>query len=137
MIDYVKPRKDYKNVGIRDYVYKVKEGKYEIKKGKHYYGRYSSRDDAREVCLELKKLGWDKENLQRAQSNAKVKPLDRYSRNTSGYAHVIKQLDNRLKQGYVWAYSYKENGKVKRLTCKTIKGLEEKVKEKGLEWKKL
>lgn len=136
MIDYVKSRKDYKN-SIHDYVYKVREGKYEIKKGRHYYGRYHTRDDARKVSFELKKLGWDKENLKKAQANAKVKPSDKYFRNTSGYAHVIKQLDNRIKQGYVWVYSYKEDGKVKRLTCKTIKGLEEKVKEKGLEWKKL
>lgn len=136
MIDYVKPRKDYKN-GIHDYVYKIKEGKYEIKKGRYYYGRYHSRDDARKVSFELGKLGWDKKNLKEAQKNAKVKPSDKYYRNTSGYAHVIKQLDSRLKQGYVWVYSYKEDGKVKRLSSKTIKGLEEKVKEKGLEWKKL
>ena len=137
MIDYVKPRKDYKNIGIRDYVYKVKEGKYEIKKGRHYYGRYHSREDAKRICIELKKLGWDKENLKKAQMNANVKPSDRFYRNTSGYAHVTKQLDNRIKQGYVWVYTFKEDGKRKRITCKTIKGLEKKVKDKGLEWKKL
>ncbi len=137
MIDYVKPRKDYKNTEIRDYVYKIKDGKYEIKKGRHYYGRYFSREDARKVSFELKKMGWSKENLKKAQANAKVKPSDKYHGNTSGYAHVMKQRDSRLKKGFVWVYSYKENGKVKRLTCKTLKGLEKKVKEKGLGWKKL
>lgn len=137
MIDYVKPRKDYKNSGIRDYVYKIKDGKYEVKRGRVYYGRYHSRDDARRVSFELTKLGWDKGNLKKAQENAKVKPSDKYYRNTSGYAHVMKQIDNRLKQGFVWVYSYKDGNRTKRITSKTIKGLEEKVKEKGLEWEKL
>ena len=137
MIDYVKPRKDYKNTGIRDYVYKVKEGKYEIKKGKNYYGRYYSREDAKKVCLELRKLGWDKNNLKNAQKNANVRPSNKYNRNTTGYIHVTKQKDSRIKQGYVWVYTYREDNKRKRITSKTLKGLEKKVKENGLEWEKL
>lgn len=137
MVDYVKPRKDYKyNESIHDYVYRV-GNKYEIKKGKQYYGRYFTRDDAKKVSLELKKLGWDKSNLKEAQKNANVRPSDKYHRNSSGYIHVTKQKDDRMNQRFMWVYSYRDGDKRKRITCKTIKGLEEKVKDKGLEWEKL
>lgn len=137
MIDYAKPRKDYKdNKSIRDYVYKVGE-KYQITKNREYYGKYYSRDDARKVSDELKKLGWDKKNLRKAQENAKVKPSDSYFANTTGYAHVTKQKDNRLKQGFLWVYSYRENKSNRRLASVSLKELEKKVKDKGLEWRKL
>lgn len=138
MIDYVKPRKDYKaNSSIRDYVYPLGNGKYQITKGKVYFGRYKSREDAKKVSDELKKLGWDKDNLKQAQKNANVKPSSYYYRNTVGYARVTKQKDNRIKQGFTYVYSYRENGKERRLYDKTLKGLEKKVKKQGLEWEKL
>ena len=138
MIDYVKSRKDYKaSQIIRDYVYHSGDGKYQITKGKIYFGRYNSREDARKVSKELMKLGWDKNNLKKAQENAKVKPCSHSNRNTVGYLRVTKQKDNRIKQGFTYVYSYQKKGKKKRLYDKTIKGLEKKVKKEGLEWEKL
>ena len=138
MVDYVKPRKDYKdNNTIRDYVYNVKDGKYQILKGRTYYGRYNTREDAKKVSAELKKLGWEKENLKKAQKNANVRPSDSFNRNTVGYARVTKQKDNRITQGFSYVYTYKCDGKPKRLYAKTLKILEEKVKKQGLEWEKL
>lgn len=137
MIDYVKSRKDYeKNDNIRDYVYKV-DGKYQITKNRNYYGRYSSREDAKKVSDELKKLGWDKKNLKEAQENANVKPTDAYFANTSGYARVTKQKDNTTKQGFLWAYIYRDGGSYKRICRVNLKDLEKVVKSKGLEWRKL
>lgn len=137
MIDYVKPRKDYKDKeSIRDYVYNV-NGKYQITKDRIYYGKYNTREDAKKVSNELKKMGWDKSNLKKAQENVGVKPSDRFFRNTSGYARVSKQKDKRVAQGYMWTYSYTLNGDKRKIYDKTIKGLEKKVKEKGLLWEKL
>ena len=137
MIDYVKPRKDYKSKDIRDYVYKI-NGKYQIVRNREYYGRYDTKDDAKKVSNELKRIGWNKSNLKKAQSNVGVKSLNRYYRNTSGYARVSKQKDNRVKQGYMWTYSYvTDTGDNRKIYDKTIKGLEKKVKGKGLMWEKL
>ncbi|MBP5422993.1 MAG: hypothetical protein J6Y78_11185 [Paludibacteraceae bacterium] len=134
----MKPRKDYKEShSIRDYVYHSGNGKYQITKGKTYFGRYNSREDAKKVSDELKKLGWDKNNLKKAQENANVKPCSHLNRNTVGYLRVTKQKDNRIKQGFTYVYSYRKNGKEKRLYGKTIKGLEKKVRKEGLEWEKL
>ena len=135
MIDYVKPRKDYKE-NIRDYVYKV-GGKYQITKNRKYYGRYNSREDAKKVSDELKRLGWDKENLKEAQRNANVKPSSPYFANTTGYAHVTKQNDSRIKQGFLWVYSYRDDGTNKRISSTSLKELEKRVVDKGLEWRKL
>lgn len=137
MIDYVKPRKDYKDKeSIRDYVYKV-NGKYQITKDRIYFGKYNTREDAKKVSNELKRIGWDRSNLKKAQENVGVKPSDRFLRNTSGYARVSKQKDKRVAQGYMWTYSYTMDGDKRKIYDKTIKGLEKKVKDKGLLWEKL
>lgn len=138
MIDYVRSRKDYKTrKSLRDYVYPIGNGKYQIVKGRVYFGRYKSREDAKKVSEELRKIGWDKEGLKKAQKKANVRPSDHYSRNTTGYARVMKQKDNRVKRGFSYVYSYKVDGKEKRVYGKTLKELEKKVKEQGLRWEKL
>lgn len=57
--------------------------------------------------------------------------------NTSGYYRVCKAKNKRYKQGFRWSYQYYENGKHKEISSVDIKKLEEKVKEKGLEWEEL
>lgn len=57
--------------------------------------------------------------------------------NTSGYLRVTKRECNTCKQGFRWEYKYVENGKRKAISSTTIDKLEEKVKSKGLEWKKI
>ena len=60
------------------------------------------------------------------------------SRNTTGYYRVTKTQCKGCKQGFIWRYVYiDENGKRKQIRVVDIKKLEEKVKARGLEWRKL
>lgn len=57
--------------------------------------------------------------------------------NTSGYYNVYKHKNNKCKQGFTWDYRYTDNnGKRKIIRSVDIVKLEEKVKLKGLKWKK-
>lgn len=54
--------------------------------------------------------------------------------NTTGFYRVI-QVDNpNTAQGYYWKYQYYVNGKRRSLCSVDLFELEDKVKEKGLEW---
>lgn len=57
--------------------------------------------------------------------------------NTSGYFRVIKQKCKTCKKGFTFRYQYTENGKRKTIYSVDINKLEEKVKNKGLEWRKV
>lgn len=57
--------------------------------------------------------------------------------NTTGYFRVSKKKSKYVKSGYRYDYSYYENSKRKHITSVDLKKLEQKVKEKGLEWFKL
>lgn len=59
------------------------------------------------------------------------------AQNTSGYFRVTKHKDKNCKQGFYWVYSYYEGDKRKRITSVDIEKLEQKVKAKGLKWRKL
>lgn len=58
--------------------------------------------------------------------------------NTTGYFRVYIKKDKTCKQGYNYVYQYYDKkNKRKSISSVNIKTLEEKVKSKGLEWKKL
>lgn len=57
------------------------------------------------------------------------------ARNTSGYLNVSKQLEPTCKQGFIWRYLYKENGKTKKIASVDLDKLKQKVLDKGLEWR--
>lgn len=59
------------------------------------------------------------------------------SKNTTGYYRVSKNKDNTCKQGFTWRYTYSEDGNQKSINSVDIEKLKEKVKNKGLKWKKL
>lgn len=60
------------------------------------------------------------------------------SRNSTGFFRVIKHKNKECKQGFIYQYQYfDENNKRKSLCSVDIKKLEEKVKSKNLEWRKL
>jgi hypothetical protein len=60
------------------------------------------------------------------------------STNTTGYFRVSKTKCKSCNQGFLWRYQYcDENGKTKSITAVDIKKLKEKVKSKGLLWRKL
>lgn len=58
-------------------------------------------------------------------------------RNTTGYYRVSKQKRKECKQGFTWRYRYYEYGKNKQIVSVSLEKLKEKVKSKGLIWKKL
>lgn len=75
------------------------------------------------------------ETKQKISEAIKGKPCE--SRNTTGYYNVVKHKSNTCKQGYYWKYQYYEDGKQKAISSVSLEKLEQKVKNKGLIWKKL
>lgn len=59
------------------------------------------------------------------------------SRTTTGFYRVSKHIKKDCNQGFTWRYTYYDNGKYVDIESVDIKKLEEKVKSKGLEWRKL
>ena len=54
--------------------------------------------------------------------------------NKSGIYRVCQEKSERYKQGFIWAYHYRENGKRKKIRSVSLNKLEQKVKAKGLPW---
>ena len=71
------------------------------------------------------------------ETKQKISVSRSMSTNTSGYLHVSKQQCKRCKQGFLWRYRYTEDGKGKSILSVSLEKLEEKVRSKGLEWRKL
>ena len=59
------------------------------------------------------------------------------SKTTTGFYRVSKHKKKDCNTGFVWRYSYYENGKHIDIESVDIKKLEKKVKSKNLEWRKL
>lgn len=57
--------------------------------------------------------------------------------NTSGYYRVSIEKSKTSKQGFLYRYTYSENGKHKNIRSNNLEKLEEKVKARGLKWKKM
>ena len=57
--------------------------------------------------------------------------------NSTGYFRVSIMKCKNCKQGFIYRYTYYENGKRKAICAVSIEKLEEKVKAKGLPWRKL
>lgn len=55
-------------------------------------------------------------------------------RNTSGYMNVHKSKTKNATQGFVWVYTFYEDGKQKKIQSVDLDKLEAKVKSKGLKW---
>lgn len=54
--------------------------------------------------------------------------------NTSGYYRVSKRTNKQYALGFIWVYTYFENGKRKEIANVDIKKLEKKVRSKRLKW---
>lgn len=72
------------------------------------------------------------------QQNKKSSDSDekRHKFNSSGYYRVYKQKNDIYKQGFIWTYAYNKDGKKTTIVATELDVLEEKVKEKGLKWRK-
>ena len=57
--------------------------------------------------------------------------------NTSGYYNVTKQKNKQYKRGFIWRYTYYEDGKQKTITSVSLEKLEQKVKARELKWLKI
>lgn len=122
-----------------------KESKMKMSKnaGRWNKGKKLSDSHKRKISESHKGLTHTEEtkNKLRIINEGKITPQDvrekmSKSRNSSGYYRVHKNIDKTCKQGFIWRYTYRENGKLKKITSVDIKKLEKKVKEKGLIWKK-
>lgn len=56
------------------------------------------------------------------------------TKNTSGYYRVSKAKDNTCAQGFIYQYTYYDNGKRKKIRRVDINSLELEVKNRGLKW---
>lgn len=59
------------------------------------------------------------------------------AQNTTGYFRVSKSKCSQCKQGFIYRYQYYDKGEKQSLWATTIEKLEKKVKDKGLEWRKI
>ena len=75
-------------------------------------------DEAKELVSEYKK-SYDESSLERS--------------NKTGFFRVTKRKTN-TKQGFTWAYSFKENNKLNFISSVNISTLKEKVLANGWEW---
>ena len=55
-------------------------------------------------------------------------------RNNTGYYRVTIERKDDVKQGFIWRYSYRMDGKQKKFTSVSLDKLEKKVLDNGLDW---
>ena len=101
-------------------------------------GRYVSEKTKKKLKKSLKGNNSGKNNPNFGKPRSKqVREKISKAMNSTGFFCVSKKKSCRVKQGFIYSYSYFEGGKRKNITSINIKKLEKKVKKKGLEWKKL
>ena len=67
-----------------------------------------------------------------------MEKMSKAQKNTTGYFRVYKQKSKTCKQGFLFCYRYYDGeGKRKQIYSIDLDKLEEKVKAKNLEWRKL
>ena len=101
-------------------------GYWKGKKGKnhHWYGQHHSEETKRKIAESNKGQTRSEETRRRISE----------IQNTSGYYRVTKMKAISCEQGYVWAYRYRVDGKVKKISSVDIGTLKQKVLDKGLKW---
>ena len=101
-------------------------------------GKYVSEETRKRLKRSLKgnNSGKDNPNFGKPRSKQVREKISK-TMNSTGFFCVSKKKSCRVKQGFIYSYSYFEDGKRKNITSIDIKKLEKKVKEKGLDWKKL
>ena len=112
--------------------YHKSDNSYIIEKDNEYYCRVKTEKEAQRLTFHLKRIGFKKENLERALQETNIQRC-RKTRNT-GFYRTSKIKDNRYKSGYVYVYEYTKDGKKFQIKSTTLSKLREKVLNKGLNW---
>ena len=88
--------------------------------------------------VKSKGLPWkiiDEEKARLSDEENKLNEHLHTNGNTTGFYRVGKNKSKKTSQGFVWVYTYKENGVKKTLSRTNFFKLKKAVKEKGLPWK--
>ena len=113
--------------------YHKSENSYIIDKDKEYFCRVKTEEDARRLTHHLKKIGFEKKNLEKALEETGIKKCN--GGTNTGFYRTSRIRNPNYKSGYVYTYQY-YNDDGKRVIIKSIdlSKLRKKVLEKGLVW---
>lgn len=121
---------------LAKYSYYHKSGNtYVIEKDNEYYCRVKTESDARKLTFYLKRIGFCKDNLEKALTETGVERCMRGNKVTNtGFYKVSKQKNARYKLGYMYVYEYTKKGKHAYLKATTLEKLRKRVIMKGYDW---
>lgn len=121
---------------LAKHLYYHKSGNtYIIEKGDEYYCRVKTEKDAQRLTFHLKRIGFKKENLEKALKETNIKRCRKWDRTTNtGFRRTSRIKNNRYRLGYMYSYEYMEDGKHYSIRATNLPKLREKVLIKGLEW---
>lgn len=112
--------------------YYQSENSFIIEKDGEYYCRVKTEEDARRVTHYLKKIGFNKDNLEKALSKTGVKRCN--GGTNTGFYRTSKVKNTNYKLGYVYRYQCTKNGKLIVIKSINLSKLRKKVLDKGLDW---
>ena len=132
---YYRVYKDKSNHYSQGYIwiYEYLEGK--TKKKIHRVDLNKLKEEVLNRGLEWKIINKEKAKLSDEENLKSLKANKSRVRNNTGFYNVSKSKCKSCSNGFYYVYSYYNEGNRKHLTSVTIKGLEKKVKSKGLIWK--
>ena len=113
--------------------YYESENSFIIEKGGEYYCRVKTEEDARRLTHCLIKIGFNKDNLEKALEETGIKRCN--GGTNTGFYRTSKIKNPNYKNGYYYIYQYyTENGDRVVLKSTNLSKLREKVLDKNLEW---
>ena len=122
------------NLAKHSYYHKSRNS-YVIEKDREYYCRVKTEKEAKRLTYHLKRIGFKKENLERALKETNIERCRKWKKVTNtGFYKTSKIRNNRYKLGYMYNYEYIKEGKLHFIRATDLQKLRKKVIEKGLEW---
>ena len=115
--------------------YRKSMNTYLIEKNGEYYCRVKTEKEAKRLTYHLKRIGFKKENLERALKETKIQRCRKGGKKTNtGFYRTRRVTDKKYKLGYAYIYEYVEDGKYHYLKSTTLHKLRGRVLSKGLKW---